>query len=58
VIAENPQIRSSVERAGDTQFQSRLLLPILRSAWAAGLRRPAFIPVVIKALACGMVAQL
>ena len=58
VIAESPQIRSSLERAGDTQFQSRLFLPLLRIAWTAGLRQPAFIPVVIKALAGGMVAQL
>jgi len=57
-IAESPQIRSGVERAGDTQFQSRLFLPLLRGVCGAGLRQPALIPVVIKALVGGMLAQL
>ncbi len=58
VIAESPQIRHSVERAGDTQFQSRIFLPLLRGVGAAGMRRPALIPAVARALVYGMVAQL
>lgn len=58
VIAESPQIRRGVERAGDTQFQSRLFLPLLRGVCGAGLRQPALIPVIVKALVGGMLAQL
>ncbi len=58
VIAESPQLRHSVERAGDTQFQSRLFLPLLRGMAAAGLRQPSLIPVVAKALLRGMLTQL
>jgi hypothetical protein len=47
-----------VERAGDTQFQSRLFLPLLRGLGAAGLRRPALIPLVSKALLHGMLTQV
>jgi digeranylgeranylglycerophospholipid reductase len=57
-IAESPQLRQSVERAGDTQFQSRLFLPLLLGLGAAGLRRPALVPVVAKALLHGMLTQL
>jgi flavin-dependent dehydrogenase len=58
VLAENPQLRQSVERAGDTQFQSRLFFPLICGMGAAGLARPALIPVVAKALLRGMVTQL
>ncbi len=58
VIAESPQLRQSVERAGDTQFQSRLFLPLLRGMATAGLRQPSLIPVVAKALLQGMLTQL
>lgn len=58
VIAESPQLRKSVERAGDTQFQSRLFLPLLRGIGVAGLRQPSLIPVVAKALLRGMLTQL
>ena len=58
LIAESPRIRSSVERAGDTQFQSRLFLPLLRGLGGAGLRHPAVIPLVGKALLHGMLAQV
>ena len=58
LIAESPRIRSTVERAGDTQFQSRLFLPLLRGLGGAGLRRPAVIPLVGKALLHGMLAQV
>ena len=58
MIAESPPLRESVERAGDTQFQSRLFLPLLRGLGAAGLRRPALIPLVGKALLHGMLTQV
>jgi digeranylgeranylglycerophospholipid reductase len=58
LIAETPRIRGSVEHAGDTQFQSRLFLPLLRGIGGAGLRRPAVIPLVGKALLHGMLAQV
>jgi len=57
-IAESPQLRLSVERAGDTQFQSRLFFPLLLGLGAAGVRRPALVPMVAKALFHGMVTQL
>jgi digeranylgeranylglycerophospholipid reductase len=58
VVAESPQIRASVERAGDTQFQSRLFLPLLRGVGLAGVRRPRLVPVVAKALFHGMLTQI
>jgi digeranylgeranylglycerophospholipid reductase len=58
VIAENPQLRQSVERAGDTQYQSRLFLPLLCGIGAAGFRQPSLIPVVANALIRGMLRQL
>jgi digeranylgeranylglycerophospholipid reductase len=58
VIAESPQLTMSVERAGDTQFQSRLFLPLLRGVGLAGLRRPGLIPVVARALLHGMLTQI
>jgi len=58
VLAANPQLRQSVERAGDTQYQSRLFFPLLRGMGAAGVGRPALIPVVAKALLRGMFTQL
>jgi digeranylgeranylglycerophospholipid reductase len=57
-IAESPQLQKSVERAGDTQFQSRLFLPLLLGLGAEGLRRPALVSVVAKALLHGMLTQL
>ncbi len=58
LIAESPHIRASIEAAGDTQFQSRVFLPLLRGLAAVGLRRPAVIPLVGKALLQGMLAQV
>jgi len=58
VVADSPQIRASVERAGDTQFQSRLFLPLLRGVAMAGVRRPRLVPVVAKALLHGMLTQI
>ncbi len=58
MIADSPQIRASVEAAGDTQFQSRVFLPLLRGLAAAALRRPALVPLVGKALFLGMLAQV
>lgn len=57
-IAESSRLRASIERAGDTQFQSHLFLPLLRGLAAVGLRRPAVIPLVGKALVQGMLAQV
>jgi len=57
-IAESPEMRGSMERAGDTQFQSRLFLPLLSGLAAAGLRRPRLIPLVSRALFQGMLAQV
>ena len=57
-IAESPQLTATVERAGDTQFQSRLFLPLLRGVGMAGLRRPRLIPVVARALLHGMLTQI
>jgi digeranylgeranylglycerophospholipid reductase len=57
VIAESPRLRASIERAGDTQFQSHLFLPLLRGLASVGLRRPVVIPLVGKALLHGMLAQ-
>lgn len=58
VIAESPRLRASIERAGDTQFQSHLFLPLLRGLAAVGFRRPAVIPLVGRALVHGMLAQV
>ncbi len=58
MIAESPRIRSSVEAAGDTQFQSRVFLPLLRGLATSTLRRPALFPLLAKALLHGMLAQV
>ncbi len=58
MIAASPQIRAGVEAAGDTQFQSRVFLPLLRGLAASALRRPALVPLVAKALLSGMIAQV
>lgn len=58
MIAQSPQIRASIEAAGDTQFQSRVFLPLLRGLAAAAVRRPALAPLVGRALLHGMLAQV
>jgi digeranylgeranylglycerophospholipid reductase len=58
VIAESPHLTATVERAGDTQFQSRLFLPLLRGVGLAGLRKPRLIPVVARALLHAMLTQI
>jgi flavin-dependent dehydrogenase len=58
MIAESPRIRASVEAQGDTQFQSRVFLPLLRGFAGAAVRHPAIIPLVAKALVSGMLAQI
>ncbi|HEV2284168.1 MAG TPA: NAD(P)/FAD-dependent oxidoreductase [bacterium] len=57
-IHASPAVRASVEAAGDTQYQSRIFLPLLRTLAAAALRRPALLPVVGQALVQGMFAQM
>jgi digeranylgeranylglycerophospholipid reductase len=58
VIAESPRLVASVETIGDTQFQSRLFLPLLRGLAGAALGSPAVVPLVGKALLGGMLAQM
>jgi geranylgeranyl reductase family protein len=58
MIAASPRIRSGVEAAGDTQFQSRVFLPLLRGLATAAVRQPLLLPVVGKALLAGMLAQV
>lgn len=58
MIADSPQIRATVEAAGDTQFQSRVFLPLLRGLAGLAVRRPSLIPLVGKALLSGMIAQV
>lgn len=58
VIHASPDVRARVESGGDTQYQSKIFLPLLRSLAAASLRSPALLPLVGHALVCGMVAQL
>ncbi|HEV2357890.1 MAG TPA: NAD(P)/FAD-dependent oxidoreductase, partial [bacterium] len=57
-IEASPAIRASVEAAGDTQYQSRIFRPLLRSLAAAALRRPGLLPVVGQALVHGMLVQM
>ena len=57
-IHASPAVRASVETAGDTQYQSRLFLPLLRTLAAAALRRPMLLPVFGQALVHGMLVQM
>lgn len=57
-IHASPAVRASVEADGDTQYQSRIFVPLLRSLAAAALRRPALLPVVGQALVHGMLVQM
>jgi flavin-dependent dehydrogenase len=58
LIAESPQILASVEAIGDSQFQSRLFVPLLRGLATAAVGRPALVPVICRALLRGMLAQM
>lgn len=58
LIADSPRLRASIETAGDTQFQSRLFLPLLRGLASAAFRRPIVIPRVGRAILQGMLAQI
>ncbi|HKX18246.1 MAG TPA: NAD(P)/FAD-dependent oxidoreductase [bacterium] len=57
-IHANPGVRASVEADGDTQYQSRIYIPLLRTLAAAALRRPVLLPVVGQALVHGMLVQM
>jgi geranylgeranyl reductase family protein len=57
-IHASPAIRASLEAEGDTQYQSKLFLPLLRTLAAAALPRPALLPVVGQALVRGMLVQM
>ncbi|HEV2438738.1 MAG TPA: NAD(P)/FAD-dependent oxidoreductase [bacterium] len=54
----SPAVRALVEAQGDTQYQSRVFLPLLRTLAAAALRRPVLLPVVGQALVHGMLVQI
>ncbi|HLW49299.1 MAG TPA: NAD(P)/FAD-dependent oxidoreductase [bacterium] len=58
VIHASPAVRASVEADGDTQYQSKIFVPLLRSLAAASLRRPALLPLVGQALVQGMLVQM
>lgn len=58
VIHGSPGVRASVEADGDTQYQSRIFLPLLRSLAVASLRRPLLLPLVGCALVQGMLVQI
>lgn len=57
-IHASPAVRATVEAQGDTQYQSRLFLPLLRTFAAAALRRPMLLPLVGQALVRGMLVQM
>jgi geranylgeranyl reductase family protein len=58
VIHASPGVRASVEADGDTQYQSKIYVPLLRSLAAASLRSPALLPLVVQALVQGMLMQM
>jgi geranylgeranyl reductase family protein len=55
-IATDDGLRRAVEEHGDTQYQSRLLRPVLAAAVRAGVRDLRLAPTVIAALGAGMLA--
>jgi digeranylgeranylglycerophospholipid reductase len=57
-IAHNSDILAIIESEGDTQFQSRVFLPLLRGLTAAALSRPAMLSLVWRALVQGMAVQV
>ncbi len=58
LIDGSRRIRASVEAMGDTQFQSRLFLPLLYGLGKAALGRPSLVPLLGRALLQGMLAQV
>ena len=55
-LATDPGLRRAVEEHGDTQYQSRLLRPVLRAALRAGLRDVRLTPTVAAALGAAALA--
>ncbi|MGH2404664.1 MAG: geranylgeranyl reductase family protein [bacterium] len=55
-LASDGALRRAVEEHGDTQYQSRLLLPVLAAAVRAGMRDVRLAPTVIAALGAGMLS--
>ena len=55
-LATDEGLRRAVEDHGDTQYQSRLLRPVLVAALRAGLRDVSLVPTVVAALGAGMLA--
>lgn len=53
-LATDDTLRRAVEEHGDTQYQSRLLRPVLAAAVRAGVRDLRLAPTVIAALGAGM----
>ena len=55
-LATDDALRRAVEVHGDTQYQSRLLRPVLTAAVRAGMRDLRLAPTVIAALGAGMLS--
>ncbi len=55
-LATDDALRRAVEEHGDTQYQSRLLRPVLAAAVRAGLRDLRLAPAVLAALGAGMLS--
>ncbi|MDR7418122.1 MAG: NAD(P)/FAD-dependent oxidoreductase [Armatimonadota bacterium] len=55
-LATDADLRRAVEEHGDTQYQSRLLRPVLTAAARASLRDWSLAPTVVAALGAGMLA--
>lgn len=55
-LATDEGLRRAVEDHGDTQYQSRLLRPVLTAALRAGMRDMTLAPTVIAALGAAMLA--
>jgi geranylgeranyl reductase family protein len=55
-LATDGGLRRAVEEHGDTQYQSRLLKPVLAAAVRAGVRDVRLAPTVVAALGAGMLS--
>lgn len=55
-IAADGSLRRAIEEHGDTQYQSRLLRPVLAASMRAGLRDLRLAPSVMAALGAGMLS--
>jgi flavin-dependent dehydrogenase len=55
-LAADAGLRRAVEEHGDTQYQSRLLRPVLGAALRAGLRHPRLTPAVLAVLGAAVLS--